>query len=214
MAIEVDALGNQRLTIKIPSLPPFPTRRVRVSADLLHSARSNREVLTDPESFILPERYVESDHADIRNLARTLRGGSDLETARNTYRWVSEQLRYAGFLRNRRGALQAYKSRQGDCTEFADLFVALCRANGIPCRGVAGYVAESNAVLTPNGFHNWAEFYAKGRWNLCDPQGKRFVADCDHYIAMHILADPEQTGATSFVRFKVSDDTLKVRMNS
>lgn len=214
MSIETDMLGNQLIRITIPDLPPFSSRRINISANLLHSEKSNREPLDDPRLFKCPEKYIECDHADIRRLAATLKTGSDLETARNIYQWVSERIQYTGFLRNRRGALQALKTRKGDCTEFADLFIALCRANGIPCRAVAGYVAQSNAVLTPNGFHNWAEFYAKGRWNICDPQGKRFMQDSDHYIAMHIFADPERTAAASFARFRVSDTNLKVRMNS
>lgn len=39
------------------------------------------------------------------------------------------------------------------------LSMALARANGIPARGIAGYVYGGNAVLHPEDNHNWAEFY-------------------------------------------------------
>jgi transglutaminase-like putative cysteine protease len=214
MSMETDTLGNQLIKITLQNLPPFSSRQINIAADLMHSEKSHRQSQVDPKFYKHAEKYIESDHSDIRRLAASLKARSELETARNLYKWVSEHIQYAGFLRNRRGALQTLRTRKGDCTEFADLFIALCRANGIPCRGVAGYVAKSNAVLTPNGFHNWAEFYAKGRWYICDPQGKRFMKYSDRYLAMHILATPEQTAATAFARFKVSDDTLKVRMNS
>ncbi|MEM2908213.1 MAG: transglutaminase domain-containing protein [Candidatus Hadarchaeales archaeon] len=37
------------------------------------------------------------------------------------------------------GALWAYMHRVGDCTEFTNLFIALCRASGIPAKFVASY---------------------------------------------------------------------------
>jgi hypothetical protein len=45
------------------------------------------------------------------------------------------------------GVVNALKRRHGDCEEMAGIFVALCRASGIPAR----------LVWVPN--HNWAEFY-------------------------------------------------------
>jgi hypothetical protein len=55
------------------------------------------------------------------------------------------------------GVVNALKRRYGDCEEKAAVFVALCRAGGIPAR----------LVWVPN--HNWAEFYladhdGKGHW--------------------------------------------------
>lgn len=55
------------------------------------------------------------------------------------------------------GVMNALKRRHGDCEEMAGIFVALCRASGIPAR----------LVWVPN--HNWAEFYltdkdGAGQW--------------------------------------------------
>ncbi len=40
-------------------------------------------------------------------------------------------------------ALWAYNSRIGDCTEFTNLFIALCRAAGIPAKFVSGYLYDT-----------------------------------------------------------------------
>jgi hypothetical protein len=59
---------------------------------------------------------------------------------------------------------EALKYRRGDCEERAGVFVALCRAAGIPSR----------LVLVPN--HCWAEFF------LMDHEGQR------HWIPAHTAA--------------------------
>lgn len=60
--------------------------------------------------------------------------------------------------------VEAIRDRVGDCEERAAVFVALCRASGIPAR----------LVWVPN--HNWAEFFLK------DHQGK------GHWIPAHTSA--------------------------
>ena len=55
------------------------------------------------------------------------------------------------------GVITALEKRQGDCAEMSAVFVALCRAAGIPAR----------LVWVPN--HNWSEMYltdkdGKGHW--------------------------------------------------
>lgn len=57
---------------------------------------------------------------------------------------------------------KALANRRGDCEEMSAIFVALCRAAGIPAR----------LVWVPN--HNWAEFY------LHDEQGQ------GHWIPAHV----------------------------
>jgi transglutaminase superfamily protein len=70
-------------------------------------------------------------------------------------RWVHKEIeaKRGNFI----GVVNALKRRYGDCEEKAAVFVALCRAAGIPAR----------LVWVPN--HNWAEFYltdtgGKGHW--------------------------------------------------
>src|SRR5690606_38728584 len=60
-------------------------------------------------------------------------------------------------------ALQAYRERQGDCTEHAALFVALARAAGIPARNAAGIVYLSAGSKGVFGYHAWAEVWL-GQW--------------------------------------------------
>jgi transglutaminase-like putative cysteine protease len=64
------------------------------------------------------------------------------------------------------GALFALKNGYGECGDYAALFVALCRASGIPARPVVGRWA-----LPEDGDnHVWAEFYLQDvGWVPVDP---------------------------------------------
>jgi hypothetical protein len=48
-------------------------------------------------------------------------------------------------------------------------------------------------VLGLGDYHNWAEFYYKGRWHLADPQQKIFMNDkaASAYIAYKIIRPSE-----------------------
>ena len=58
------------------------------------------------------------------------------------------------------------ESGEGDCTEYAVLLAALCRARGIPARVAIGLVYVSAA----QGFayHMWNEVWVDGRWMPLD----------------------------------------------
>ncbi|MEZ6187102.1 MAG: transglutaminase-like domain-containing protein [Planctomycetota bacterium] len=61
-------------------------------------------------------------------------------------------------------ALTILRDREGDCSEHAVLFVALCRAAGIPARRCSGYVCLGSIW----GAHAWAEIWV-GQWIAADP---------------------------------------------
>ena len=147
--LEVDELGNQMLHFHFDILPPYSTQLIQVRAQLDIAETPNRIGLSDAGRFLQAERYVEISTSPIQDLARRVRAGTPLETVRNAYSWVAANLRYTGYHREDRGALYAVTEKAGDCTEYMYLFIALARANGIPARGVAGYVVAHDAVLRP-----------------------------------------------------------------
>ena len=94
------------------------------------------------------------------------------------------------------------------------LFVALCRAAGIPARGVGGYVHAQNAILRPADYHNWAEFYVDGVWYLADPQRHVFLQNQSHYLVMRVIgAVSDDHPMRHYRRFRYAGEGLKVKMN-
>jgi transglutaminase-like putative cysteine protease len=70
---------------------------------------------------------------------------------------------------------------KGDCTEHAVLLVALCRALGIPARGVHGLVyARYEDGQHALYWHAWAEVRSGGEWIPMDPTFGQPVADATH----------------------------------
>jgi hypothetical protein len=121
----------------------------------------------DMRVYLRPSPYIESTDRRIRQLAEEIT--ADRETAWSKveaiYDWVRENVRYE-FDVKIRGARQALDDGYGDCEELTSLFVAMCRAVGIPAR----------AVWIPG--HCYPEFYLEdqqgdGYWFPCQAAGTR-----------------------------------------
>ncbi len=74
-------------------------------------------------------------------------------------------LRYMGETGSRWGTLTVIGQKYGYCWDFSDCFITLCRAVGVPCRQVAGWLFGTSG-------HVWAEYYREGKgWQQVDPTG-------------------------------------------
>ena len=208
-----DALGNQILSFTLKDIPPYGTEIISIEANLKLSDKPNHLSLKGKKRYLKAEEYCESDDPAIVQQAKQLRGKETQKTAENCFRWVANHVQYTGYVENPRGALYALEEKQGDCTEFMYLFVALSRANKIPTRGIGGYVVTDNAILRPTAYHNWAEFYDDGAWRIADPQRKIFMQNQSRYIAMHVIGDAPKNPIGKAYRFKYEGQGIKVRMN-
>jgi transglutaminase-like putative cysteine protease len=72
-----------------------------------------------------------------------------------------------------------------DCTEYASLMIALCRASGIPARYVEGLaVLGEKTKESARTEHAWLEVYLPGSgWVPMDPTMGRFPLNRDAYFA-------------------------------
>jgi len=125
--------------------------------DIKH-AKKNGAMITSPashEMYLISEQYMESDDEMIKAQALKLKKKDDLETVKNIYKFVGKHIKYNGYNPKDVGAKQALIDKKGDCTEYVDLFVALCRACSIPARHILGYI--SGPVNVPQ--HSWAEVF-------------------------------------------------------
>jgi len=212
--IITDDLGNQVLYFRFEDLPPYATKLIAIKARVEVSDRANPISLSDVQSFLRPEKYIESDHPEIAGFARRFESDIPRRTAENVFRWVADHIRHTGYLKKCQGALYALRKRQGDCTESMCLFTALCRANKIPARGIGGYVTSESGILNPSSYHNWAEFYEDGAWRIGDPQKNVFMEKASQYIAMRIIGDPTGNPMGEHERFRFTGDGLEVIMKA
>jgi transglutaminase-like putative cysteine protease len=200
------------LYFAFPGLPPYAEKIVTIEADVMLSESPAPMAAADAGAWLKSEPFVEIDDPVFQRHAPALGGTSAVSKAQVIYQqWVSQNVKDAGYSAKDRGALYALTNKKGDCTEFMYLFVALCRLQQIPARGLGGYVCTRNAILMPADYHDWAEFYDGARWQTVDPQRKVFMRDASQYVATRIIgkAGPME----NFARFRFKGEGLKVTMN-
>lgn len=209
-----DRLGNRILQFSIDKLPPFSTKIIKIKADMMLSDNPNPIVGDDHDLFLKNEKYCEVDSTEIKKVARNLRDKNNIDTATKIYEWVSSNIIYSGYQRNTRGALYALNKKKGDCTEYMYLFMALCRTNNIPAMGIGGYVTERDTVLSPNNYHNWAEFCSDKTWHIADPQKRVIMETPSRYIAMQVIGKASGNPIGGNSRFRVKGVGVVARMNT
>ncbi len=114
-----------------------------------------------------PTRFLQSDNEQIVTLARKAVGDAKdaAEAARRIEAFVAEYIDNKSLSVGYASAAEVVESRQGDCSEFAVLTAAMCRAVGIPSQVVVGvaYVQEFGG-LQGFGGHAWTQAYIGGKW--------------------------------------------------
>jgi predicted transglutaminase-like cysteine proteinase len=87
------------------------------------------------------------------------------EKARAVERWVNRNMRAVEFSQAMATADNVARTLSGDCTEYAMLAAAMCRAAGVPSRTVLGLVYTVGRDGKPFlAYHMWFEVYTDGQW--------------------------------------------------
>ena len=122
--------------------------------------RTSSQLQTDARKACISSTYVEGG-------AKT-----DEEKAKAIYMFMCHKLKY-DFERIDEvewGYTPAYdkiiEENEAICLDFAGVYAAMCRSEGIPARIVVGWV---NKGTENEGYHAWNEVYYNGEWHLVDP---------------------------------------------
>jgi transglutaminase-like putative cysteine protease len=173
----------------------------RINRDLVGASTFADYQFDSPQgkSWLDPEIYVESASPTLIQFANAARVNASAQTpfaiAESVYKSILARCSYTTTKPGKMpSALSAYKSKKADCGGLSSLFVAGCRANGIPARTVAGFTEGENQ------WHVWAEFYiANHGWIACDPayaKGRMPKGTLPIYFG--IMPDLNSRVATSF----------------
>lgn len=143
------------------------------------------KVLTEAESGSLSDynydnfqgalqaaEYWEVEHPDIQNVATNLLAERTnvFQILNETFNFVTNRIDYSDIKRlginQRQGALETLENGSGVCMEYADLFLALARAQGIPTRAVFGYGFDPRENSDLQQTHQWVTSYipALDKW--------------------------------------------------
>lgn len=176
--------GDLLAEFNIDSIQSDFTIQIFAQIDLISNDFSSKQIHNTTENlepYLVSEKYIESNHPTLIQQALKLTGKSEIKTIQNIYKFVNRSVKYSGYNPKDIGALTALEQLHGDCTEFADLFVALCRANNIPARVIEGYKTKN--ITMPQ--HNWAEVYlSEMGWRIVDPTISSFDRIDNAYIKL------------------------------
>jgi ABC-type uncharacterized transport system ATPase component len=117
---------------------------------------------------IKPTSFLQSDNNDVIALAKRAVGETKdaAEAAKKIESFVSGYIEKKGLSVGYASAAETAASKAGDCSEFAVLTAAMCRAVGIPARVVSGltYVKSFGSHQNVFGGHMWVEAYIGDKW--------------------------------------------------
>jgi transglutaminase-like putative cysteine protease len=193
----VDEYGNQYAEFDFSHQPAGTTQTVKIDYrmrvnELAYDLSACQGEL--PKVFIQPELHIESANPQITSLAEQLsRGKSTVcQQVQVFYSYTADTLEYTYNGRNW-GAQAALGAMGSDCTEYADLLVALSRAKGIPARYFEGLLyLDDNTDAIAKMEHAWPDVYLPGAgWVALDPTLGRLMANrltyYAHYTPDHII---------------------------
>jgi len=169
--IVTDSSGNKYALWRIDKISKGQSFTVNISyfimsfdiAFLIEDSLVQEEVENGKEGeiYTISEPNIESDNKVIVEKAREI-VGNETNIHKQVLlisKFITEFLKYE-LQPDERGALWALQNGVGDCSEYSYLFVALCRALGIPARIQAGFAFHRLDETSEYG-HMWAEYYLK-----------------------------------------------------
>jgi hypothetical protein len=163
----------------------LPSERQVLDGDTLEITREDLSAVPgcaipvggkEMREYLSPTPFVQSADPALRKQAGDIIGDERdaLAAAMRIQQWVYRTIEKKPTL-SIPSALDVLRLKVGDCNEHAVLFVALCRAAGIPSKLCAGLVYNQGSFY----YHAWSEVFA-GRWVSVDPTLDQLPADATH----------------------------------
>ena len=127
--------------------------------------------------YTKPTENIDLNENIIKTASDIAEGEDDLYVITHKLaEWVSKNIEYnLKYGSSNEKASWVLKNKIGTCDEFSSLFIALCRALGIPARYVSGVAYSNIPELEGFGNHAWAEVYFPDYgWIPFDPTYEEF----------------------------------------
>lgn len=195
ITFESDKYGNTLADIKSDNVHTGESLTVTVKATIqvqgyslaIDGSRLTGKTDDVPSAYLTSESMIESDSQAIKDEAKKLKDSSInlWDLVQKTHQYVYTSMTYDTLMNgphDNKGALSAITYHMGVCQDFAELEVALLRANGIPARMDIGYGLQDLKYCLPNkdlgsGWldakqigHAWVDIYlAPYGWVPTDP---------------------------------------------
>jgi transglutaminase-like putative cysteine protease len=129
------------------------------------------------DEFTQSSYFINSADPQVKKLARQAVGPETdpWKKALRIEKWVNVNMRSTND-EALAPADQVARTLKGDCTEYAMLMAAMCRAEGVPSKTAMGMIYTDANNVPAMAFHMWTEVWIAGEWVPLDPTlGRGYV---------------------------------------
>jgi len=138
----------------------------RGQVEIVDEDQEDDDARLSPLVFARTSALTATDQA-LRDLAERYRGDLSLATLEKLSEQILADMPFtAGVTDVASDAVAAYQGGQGVCQDHTHVFLACCRALGIPARYVSGYLYSDDSEHVAS--HAWAEVWRNDRWHTFD----------------------------------------------
>jgi hypothetical protein len=128
--------------------------------------------IPDRDRWLRDEPLIETNDPLIKKAAKTIAANNEIQTITNMLNGMALTMTYEA-QPGELGAVGLLKAGTGKCADFANLFVAICRAKHIPARPINGFTTKP-VTKGQTAFHRWVEVYLRSYgWVPVDPTWAR-----------------------------------------
>ena len=177
--ITTDELGNQMLYLEWDANAEPADRKAQLSFHVIRNeikaptkVREEGVMPEDINKYLEGSKMVAIDDGNVKTTAEEITKGAETnyDKARAIYDWVIANMNRDNEVKGcgQGDVCALLDTKAGKCTDINSVFVALCRASGIPAREVFGI--RINADDITGNQHCWCAFYLPGTgWYSADP---------------------------------------------
>lgn len=144
------------------------------------------------DEFLQSSYFINCEDAQVKKLAKLAAGleKDPWKKALKIEKWVNRNMKPTND-EAMATADHVARTLKGDCSEFAMLMTALCRAEGIPAKTAMGLIYADVPGKGPAfSFHMWTEVWVQGQWQPLDATlGKGYVGATHIKITDHSWHD-------------------------
>ena len=161
---KVEQKSPNELTLTIAARRNTPDKKIQLpvaNPEVAEFVKANGEIASDNRNVIEQARQIAGDDRDAWSVAQKLG------------EWTHKNLTWKSVARA--GAVETLATREADCSEFSQLYVAMARSLGLPARIVSGLAYSGNSF----GGHAWVEVWV-GEWIELDPTWGTHFVDATH----------------------------------
>lgn len=163
--------GGDRYVVfefKAPDIPQevIIEAEVEIFKSGLSAQKMRKKVPHDPDAlnYLGSGRFITPQEPLVRSIAESLKGENPESTVKAICTYLATALTYKRTQPGRQGCLATLEKKTGVCSDYSDLMVAMCRANGIPARVSGGHVINGDFIpgWDKEEGHVWVDVYLEG----------------------------------------------------